>query len=508
MNDTAEIAPVVDVEAILEDYRRRQMIEHMTGPLISLLVHIVLILLAILFLSSAPQSTTTDMIIEIEEMKIKEIEPKLIQEMEKLEQMANEIVPTVSIPDLPTDNDSNPEDINVTGDFSDDVPQTDDQMDLTSVLDIKPNMTGLTMNNLYGGRTNEGRRGALAKFGGGAKGESAVLRALRWLKKTQKTDGSWSVTQPDSMCGLALLAFLAHGETPASDEFGRTVQLAMQYLSNRVVGSSVPIGAGYTHGIVTYALSESYGMTQVPFVKAAMEKAIGELIAGQQIGGGYDYSYNKQARWDLSVSGWQFQAMKAAYAAGSENPDLEKAIEKSINFLQHTTYKNSSFGYSSPGSGSNAMSGAGVLCLQLLGEDNSKEAKSTIQRMINMNYQMRWANAGSHGDGVYAWYYMTQAMFHNGQSSWRDWNKMFQKVLIDNQLEDGHWEAGKGKDANKGDDKKQASVEYQPYLDTCMCCLMLEVYYRYLPTYKMPKQIVKKTKSTEKFGVDDTLVID
>jgi hypothetical protein len=34
----------------------------------------------------------------------------------------------------------------------------------------------------------------------------------------------------DAMTGLAILTFLAHGETPSSEEFGETVTKGVQYL--------------------------------------------------------------------------------------------------------------------------------------------------------------------------------------------------------------------------------------------------------------------------------------
>jgi hypothetical protein len=72
-------------------------------------------------------------------------------------------------------------------------------------------------------------------------GEDAVVRALRWLKKNQNADGSWPKTKP-AMTGLALLCFLAHGEVPGDgDEFGDTVQRAIEYLLNSYNnGTSTP----------------------------------------------------------------------------------------------------------------------------------------------------------------------------------------------------------------------------------------------------------------------------
>ncbi|OVE73719.1 hypothetical protein BVX94_03120, partial [bacterium B17] len=68
------------------------------------------------------------------------------------------------------------------------------------------------------GSRSPGARGqALARYGGGVSTEAAVLRCLRWLKKTQNDDGSWgNATEPKTWApGLALLALLNHGETPA-----------------------------------------------------------------------------------------------------------------------------------------------------------------------------------------------------------------------------------------------------------------------------------------------------
>jgi hypothetical protein len=75
-------------------------------------------------------------------------------------------------------------------------------------------------------------------------------------------------------------------------------------------------------------------------------------------------------------------------------------------------------------------------------------------------------------------------MFHAGQSYWKKWNDVFSDELIKNQKPDGHWESPP---ALKG--QKAEAGGYDPYMNTAFCCLMLQVYYRYLPTYKMPKAV-------------------
>ena len=87
------------------------------------------------------------------------------------------------------------------------------------------------------------------------------------------------------MTGYALLTYLAHGETPASPEFGETVEKAIRFLvdsqepSGRFRGRD---GHDYTHPIATYALCEAYGLTKVPMLKEAAEKAKCELSSTMQ----------------------------------------------------------------------------------------------------------------------------------------------------------------------------------------------------------------------------------
>jgi hypothetical protein len=60
--------------------------------------------------------------------------------------------------------------------------------------------------------------------------ENAVLRGLDWLRKVQNPDGSWGERNKGAMTGLALLAFLGHGETGESQNYGLTVNKAVQWV--------------------------------------------------------------------------------------------------------------------------------------------------------------------------------------------------------------------------------------------------------------------------------------
>ena len=223
----------------------------------------------------------------MKELEIKELDQKELEELEQLEEIAEEIVPTVERPTIITDStDALGEAAASIDDFSDQIASTDSGMNFSDVLDIRANDSPLKLSSLYGGRSDEGRKASLKKFGGSDATERAVIKALEWLKKTQRPDGSWAPSQRPAMTALCLLAFLAHGETPAGEDYGLTVQKAMQYLIKHV--ESLPDNTSgtrkvepYANGIVAYSLSEAYGLTKLPNLKPAMDKAILRLVSAE-----------------------------------------------------------------------------------------------------------------------------------------------------------------------------------------------------------------------------------
>ena len=65
---------------------------------------------------------------------------------------------------------------------------------------------------------------------------------------------------------------------------------------------------------------------------------------------------------------------------------------------------------------------------------------------------------------------------------WKAWNAKMLPMLISNQQADGHWESGSTHGAS-------------PVYDTTLCCLCLEVYYRYLPTYIRSDEVKRPAKT-------------
>ena len=105
----------------------------------------------------------------------------------------------------------------------------------------------------------------------------------------------------------------------------------MEWLSSDPMDKSQ--GKGYGHAIKTYALAEAYAMTGVSMLEDTMNKGIRIIIDGQQKSGCFNYNY-KQDRQDLSIAGWNYQALKAAYGGGCEEEGLNDAIYKAVNWLK------------------------------------------------------------------------------------------------------------------------------------------------------------------------------
>jgi len=338
-----------------------------------------------------------------------------------------------------------------------------------------------------GNRSASRRAAALSENNGKPASEAAVVNALRWLQKNQNPDGTWGKSFPGAMTGLALLCFLGHGETPAvSQEFGVTVNNAI----NAVVaegtktrgklifhGTEFTQSSVYEHGMATYAACEAYTMTKDERLAPIVKQAIGYILDGQATDGGWMYAYSKVTPSDTSVSGWQIQALHAAKLTGLPIDGIPAALDNAMKDLDRVFDPVSgTFGYRVPGNHP-TTTGIGVLCkIQWQGKTDHMVAaglKSILDQPV-VRYHDKTAS-------LYTWYYNTQACFMAGGGAWQRWNKMFQDELIRAQAPDGSWPVSEGSDVGGMDANE--TIDGQLYR-SCLCTLMLEVYYRFLPSGK------------------------
>jgi hypothetical protein len=365
-------------------------------------------------------------------------------------------------------------------------PAPEPAHELVDVVTAAPIRSPVVLPGVYQNRSRGQREAAMREYMAPGIAEGAVMRALRWLQSEQLPDGSWPKTKP-AMTSLALLTFLAHGDTPKSEEFGETVQKAMQWLVRNQEPNGLfkgRDGHNYSHPIATYALCEAFALTKVPKVKEAAEKALAVVIEGQHPSGGWDYNCKQSTRDDTSYMGWCVQALKAAKMGGFKHPGLDRAMRLAVKGMQKNAHPQGGFGYTTPGRG--GLTGVGVLCMQLLGAGGESEARRGLQyldQQATLNWREPWG-----ASPVYYWYYTTQAKFHAGGAAWAKWNPHFARELVRAQTV-LKGESADGKDMGYWDSPGAKEHSDGRVQDTCLSTLQLEVYYRYLPTFKTPRAI-------------------
>jgi len=379
---------------------------------------------------------------------------------------------------------------------------------------IGSGMAGSVPGTMAGRMGGTARAMAMQMNGGKKESEEAVLKGLRWLVKTQNADGSWGKAAGPvgaAMTGFSILSFLGHGETPVSAEFGKTVQKAIEWVltngkkydGHLCMQPAFSQSGVYAHAIVAYALGEYYTMTKDERVSDLLKKAIGYILDGQGPDGGWMYSYDKTMPGDTSVTGWQIQALKAAHLTGLNIDGVDASLDKAMLDLKRVQAPDGSFGYRD-NHGKYSLTGVGVLCTYFWKQEKDAMVRSGITYMMDhtkkdaavtnkTEYPIKYLDEKA---DLYAWYYNTQACLMVGGAAWNTWNRLFQTEIVKNQAPDGSWPPmtadGVGKYQNgevpipdpNNPGKMITPNLNAPWYRTNLCILMLEVYYRYMPTTK------------------------
>jgi hypothetical protein len=336
------------------------------------------------------------------------------------------------------------------------------------------------------------------RYGATPDSERAVRAALHWLALSQHTDGRWLAAAHGAgqetralghdrhgagqkadtgITGLALLAFLASGQTHLEGEYRESIQhgleflLAMQAHDGNLAGEAEFFARMYCHGIATLALSEAYALTGDRRLHEPVRRAVNYTLAAQHVGGGWRYQPHDAG--DLSQFGWQLMALKSAEMAGLRIPDETRV--RMIRFLRSVTagrYK----GLASYRPGERVtrpMTAEALACRYFLDAENSPETIEEAAAFVSQELPNR------NQVNLYYWYYGTLALFQKHDADWVRWNNALQAELLPRQRSDGamlgSWDP----------DQVWGGYGGRVY-STALACLCLEVYYRYLPVYADP----------------------
>lgn len=349
---------------------------------------------------------------------------------------------------------------------------------------------------LYRLRVAADRLPIARQFGGDEQTEAAVDRALMWLAAHQSADGRWDCDQLEGgqetrvaghdrggagteadtgITGLALLAFLAAGETHLEGTYRENVQRGLEFLlasqkpDGNLAGNARLFAAMYCHGMASLALSEADAMTGDhrlrPFVRRAAEYSI---QAQHPTTGGWRYQPGD--RGDMSQFGWQVMALHSAELAGVELPG--KTRDGSVRFLGSVASGRHQ-GLASYRQGERAsvtMTAEALACRSFLQLPRQAPAEQEAARFLLTQPPDRGQL------NLYYCYYGTLAMFQIQGDAWQQWNAALRIALLRSQRTDGPHAGSWDPDTVWGRYGGRAYC-------TAMAALCLEVYYRYLPLY-------------------------
>jgi squalene cyclase len=305
--------------------------------------------------------------------------------------------------------------------------------------------------------------------------DRSVEQGLSFLRSMQEPDGAWqSHGKNPAITALAVMAFLSAGHVPGEGPYGDTVDKGIRWVLKAQHPNGLIASVGghemYHHGICTLMLAEVAGMTQGKLgqeVRQRLEKAVKIVLKAQrttgQFRGGWRYLVNGYDA-DMSVTGWQLLALRAAKNLGCDIPP--DRIDMAVEYIKRSREPYSGgYRYQPSGRVTVPCTGTAILGLEICGKSRHHTPEALQAGSYLLKNPPNWHDHYF----FYSVYYCSQATFQLGNNYWSYFRPQFHKVLFDNQRNNGSWVGSDGQGANYG---------------TAMAILALTVEYRYLPIYQ------------------------
>jgi hypothetical protein len=288
------------------------------------------------------------------------------------------------------------------------------------------------------------------------------------------------------------MAFLSSGHVPGEGRYGPVVEKGIRWVLGRQDASGLIATVGthemYHHGICTLMLAEVVGMTDGPLageVRRKLEKAVAVILEAQRTAaygdsrGGWRYRrdprFDRYPPADISVTGWQVMALRAAKNLGCDVPP--ESIDNAVAYIKRCHDPQSGgFRYLPGGRLTVACTGTSILALLLCGKEHHQAPEVLRAGAFLIRNPPRWRSDMFFS---YSIYYCSQATFQLGGNYWSYYRQKLHDVLLPNQSSSGGWDASDG--------------QGMPY-STAMAVLALTVEYRYLPIYQRAEEPAEKGK--------------
>lgn len=218
-----------------------------------------------------------------------------------------------------------------------------------------------------------------------------VEKALAYLAAQQQPTAEFRTTAGQfrlAPTGLVVLAFLSAGVKPDDATHGPKLRTAVAYLlscqdKDGVFREPLASTAMYGHGIATWALAEyavAAGNACPPAVKPALDRAVALLAKSQSPRGGWRYD-PRPTDGDLSVTSWQWLALRAAAKAKCDVP--EKTLDGCRTYLESCRKKDAGFAYVPQGGNPTpACTASGLLHLLLDGAPADRDDVAALRKVV------------------------------------------------------------------------------------------------------------------------------
>jgi len=312
--------------------------------------------------------------------------------------------------------------------------------------------------------------------------DRSIAQALEYLSKRQLANGAWiidNIGESTAATSLAVMSFLAAGHVPGEGPYGTQIERGVRWVLDHQEPNGMLIhktshGPMYSHGISTLMLAEVVGMLSVEDAdraRRALEKAVRLILEAQAIPknerhqGGWRYQPASRDS-DLSVTGWQLLALRAAKDIGCDVP--AESIDLAVEYIRRcATRENKGFAYQPNGGATPTRNGTGILCLEICGVHESAEAVGAADRLLSEPLEPKDSYF------YYGVYYCSIGMFKMGGEYWEKTRDHLVPTLLELQEATGKFRSQGATENNTGE-----------VYTTSLAVLALAIEYRYLPIYQ------------------------
>ena len=230
---------------------------------------------------------------------------------------------------------------------------------------------------------------------GTARTWSATDRGLSWLVREQRADGYWgSDDRRMALTSLATLAFLYQGETPASRDYGKTVENALRALIHDATATAEIDQTD--RALLTWCLAEAYGLTKIPLLLDPLETHVAALDPA-------------------SPSPWHAFAAHALVMSGAA-PDAGKQMLAHL----HPSYALDT----------DSRLGQATHLLLMMWTGDWKKSTPYLERLRRQD-PGQWRSGALPLQTASV---LSLTLFYVGGKDWTDWNRTFYPQLVRSQI--------------------------------------------------------------------------